>query len=372
MVTKRFAIITMAVVLLTGFFLQACPKHETIRIGFVGGLTGRNGDLGTAGRDGALLAVEAINADGGINGKKIELVIRDDKSDPEEAKKVVSELVAAKVAAIVGPMTSVVAVATIPIMDAARTLMLSPSVSSNDLTGKDDFFVRLNLNRDTAAATADQMVNKLKIKNAALVYDVSNRSYTGSLAEAFKIRFAALGGTIAIEQTFNAKEKGNLLTLARKVAARNPRAVFIMAGAIDSAMICQQLKKVGMTAPFFISEWASTNEFLKAGGKAVAGTYSLQHFNGNSIHPPFVTFKRDYSKRFGDNPSFAATYSYEAVSIIAAALRKDPDPARLKDTIIGIGKFDGLLGSFFIDRYGDPERLFYVMHVRNDQYIPVE
>jgi branched-chain amino acid transport system substrate-binding protein len=370
--TKLFSLLVACTSFLVCFSLQSCQKPETIRLGFVGGLTGRNGDLGTAGRDGALLAVETINAGGGIDGKRIELVIRDDKSDPEEAKKVVSELVAAKVAAIVGPMTSVVAVATIPIIDAARTLMLSPSVSSNDLTGKDDFFIRLNLNRDTAAATADLMVGTLKIKNAALVYDVSNKSYTGSLAEAFKMRFAALGGTMAIEETFNSKEKGDLLTLARKVAARKPGAVFILAGAIDSAMVCQQMKKIGMSAPFFIAEWASTNEFLKAGGKAVAGTYSLQHFNDNSIHPPFVKFKQDYIRRFGDNPSFAATYAYEAVSIIAAALRKDSDPAHLKDTIIGIGKFDGLQGSLFIDRYGDPERLFYSTRVRNDRYVLVE
>jgi branched-chain amino acid transport system substrate-binding protein len=368
---RRFAIIMMAA-LLTSLTLQSCQKPEKIRLGFVGGLTGRNGDLGTAGRDGALLAVEAINATGGIGGKRIELVIRDDKSDPEEAKKVVNELVSKKVAAIVGPMTSVVAVATIPIIDAARTLMLSPTVSSNDLTGKEDFFIRLNLNRDTAAATADLMIGRLKIKNAALVYDVSNRSYTVSLAEAFKISFAALGGTIAIEQTFNAKEETDLLALARNVAARKPRAVFIIAGAIDSAMICQQLKKIAVSAPLFIAEWAGTNEFLKAGGKAVSGTYILQHFNGNSVHPPFVQFKQDYIRRFGDSPSFAAVYAYESVSIIAIALRKDPDPAHLKDTIIGIGKFEGLLSSLFIDRFGDPERLFYAMQVRNDQYVLVE
>lgn len=372
MVTGRFAIPWIAAVLLACLAVQSCKKPETIRLGFVGGLTGRNGDLGTAGRDGALLAVEAINAGGGIGGKQIELIIRDDKSDPEEAEKVVNELVSAKVAAIVGPMTSVVAVAAIPIMDAARTLMLSPTVSSNDLTGKDDFFIRLNLNRDTAAATADHMVNALKIKRAALIYDVSNRSYTGSLAKAFKMRFAALGGAIASEQTFHAKEKNDLLALVRNVAARKPRAVFIIAGSVDSAMICQQMKKIGMSVPVFVAEWSGTNEFLKAGGRAVAGAYILQHFNGNSVYPPFVAFKQEYSRRFGESPSFAATYSYEAVSIIAAALRKDPDPARLKDTIIGIGTFDGLLGSLFIDRHGDPERPFYVMRVRNDRFDLVE
>jgi branched-chain amino acid transport system substrate-binding protein len=369
---RMFSIPAIYIVLLAGSVLQSCQKPETIRLGFVGGLTGRNGDLGTAGRDGALLAIEDINASGGIGGKRIELVIRDDKSDPEEAKKVVSELVAANVTAIVGPMTSAVAVAAIPITDAARTLMLSPTVSSNDLTGKDDYFIRLNLNRDTAAATADHMAGRLKIKDAALVYDISNRSYTGSVAEAFKRRFSALGGEIAIEQTFDAKEKGGLLAVARNVAARKPSAVFIVAGAVDSAMVCQQMKKLGMAMPVYVAEWAGTNEFLKAGGKAVAGTYILQHFNGNSSHPPFVKFKQDHERRFGDSPSFAATYSYEAVFIIAAALHKDPEPARLKDTITGIGKFDGLLSCLLIDRYGDPERLFYVMRIHNDRFVLVE
>lgn len=370
--TRTILVMVMSAALAAVVLSFACQKQEVIRLGFIGGLTGRNGDLGTAGRDGALLAIEAINAGGGIGGKRIELVIRDDKSDPEEAKKVVSELIRLKVAAIVGPMTSVIAVATIPFMDAARILMISPTVSSNDLTGKNDFFIRLNSNRDTALATAEHMANRLGIRKAALIYDISNRSYTESLAEAFKKRFAELGGAIAIEQTFNAREKGNLLDMAKKISTIKPKAVFIIAGSVDSAMICQQLKKLGMVVPLYVAEWAGTNEFLKAGGKAVAGTYLLQHFNGNSIHPPFVKFKQNYARRFGDDPSFAATYSYEAVSIIAAALRKNPDPAHLRDTIIGIGNFAGLLSNIYIDRYGDPERVYFVMHVEDDKFEPVE
>jgi len=370
--SRVLVILASCTALLAGLSLPSCQKTEKIRLGFVGGLTGRNGDLGTAGRDGALLAIEAINAGGGVGGKRIELVIRDDQSDPEEAKKVVSELVSAKVIAIVGPMTSVVAMATVPIANAFRTLMISPTVSSNDFNGRDDYFVRLNLNGDIAAATAEYMTAKLGIKNTAVIYDLSNWTYTESFAGAFKRRFAELGGAIAIERTFNAREEVDLLSLVRKVAARKPRAVFLVADALDSAMICQQMKKLGMSMPIFVSDWAGTNEFLKAGGKAVAGAYIFQHFNGNSTYPPFVNFKQDYARRFGDNPSYAATYSYEAVSIIAAALRKDPDPAHLKDVITGMGKFEGLLGDLIIDRYGDPDRKFYVMRVRDDQFEQVE
>jgi branched-chain amino acid transport system substrate-binding protein len=352
--------------------MEGCKKKEPVRIGFVGGLTGRNGDLGVAGRDGAILAVETINAGGGINGKKIALVIRDDKSDPEEAKKVVKGLVSENVAVIVGPMTSVVAVATIPIGTDARTLMISPTVSSADLSGKDDYFLRLNLNRDSAAASADYLAGKLGIKRAAIAYDMSNRSYTVSLAEAFKKRFSEYGGAIVDEQAFNAKGPVDFLALARKVAARKPPSIFIVAGAVDSAMICQQLKKIGSRATVFIAEWGATPEFLKGGGKAVENVYIVQHYNSGSTDPAFKAFKEAYQKRFGDQPAFAATYSYETVMIIAEALRKNPDPVRLKDTILTIGTFRGLQSPIAIDRFGDPLRPSTVTRVEGGRFVPQE
>ena len=369
--TKGSAVIAAAFAL-AALFVQSCQRQEPIRLGYMGGLTGRNGDLGIAGRDGVLLAVETINAGGGVNGKRLDLLIRDDKSDVEEAKRVVGDLVSAKVAAVVGPMTSVVAMAAVPLVNDAKVLSLSPTVSTSDLAGKDDHFIRLNLNWDTAAASADHLVDALRIKKAALIYDTSNRSYTGSLADAFKARLIARGGTLTAEQTFNAREDTDLRTLARKVVAVKPPAVFVIAGAVDSAMVCQQLRKLGSRAVIFIAEWAGTSEFPKAGGKAVEGVYSLQHFNNDSKALSFTDFRERYLKRFGDPPNFAGTYSYEAVMMIAEALRQDPDPHRLKDTIIRIGTFQGLQGPFTVDRFGDPVRPYTIMQVRDGRFVAKE
>ncbi len=364
--------------LLTGmalvvFFVSGCSENKPLKIGFVGALTGRNGDLGTAGRDGALLAVESINAVGGVGGRKLELVIRDDKSDPEEAKRVVRELVDSKVAAIVGPMTSSMASATIPIVDASKILMLSPTVSGSgsDFMARDDYFIRLNLNSDVAAATAEKM-KKMGINNVALIYDMANKSYSASLVDAFKTKFTSLGGLIAADQPFSSKEKPNLTTLAQSAIGKKPGGILIVAGALDSAMLCQQLNKLGSTFPVFIAEWAGTSEFLKAGGGAVSGVYIFQHFNSDSTNPAFVSFKNDYIKRFGDLPPFAATYSYEAVSIITEAIKKDANISRIKETIIGLHQFKGLQSDIVIDKNGDPIRPFSLMQVRDGRFAMID
>lgn len=369
---KRRYVTAAVAALLCLFSFSGCQKSEPLRIGFVGGLTGRNGDLGTSGRDGAQLAVDAINAAGGINGRKLELVVKDDKSDPEEGKKVVAELVDARVSAVVGPMTSSIAAAAIPLVDAAKLLMLSPTVSSKDFNGKDDYFFHLNLNQDTARSTAERAFTVQKARTAALVYDISNRSYTASVAEGFKNRFLELGGSIAIDQTFNSKEKPDFLALAQGVLQHKPQVVFIIAGALDSAMVCQQLNKLGSSAILFIAEWGGTNEFLKAGGNAVSGVNIFQHFDSDSSHPPYVTFKDSFSKRFGDSPGFAATYSHESVSIIAEALRKNADPSRLRETITSIRNFKGLQGELALDRFGDPERSHFLMQVRDGRFARVQ
>lgn len=364
----------ICMVLVFGCVLMSCQGREPLKIGFVGGLTGRNGDLGTAGRDGAQLAIDTINAAGGIMGRMLELVVRDDKNDPDEAKRSVNELADAKVVAIVGPMTSAMAAATIPITDGARLLMLSPTVagSGKDFTGRDDYFIRLIMNSNTATATAERMVSRLGIRRAAVVYDISNKSFTTSLVDTYKAKLLSLGGAVVVERTFDGKEKTDLMADAKALVGQGVQGILIVAGAVDSAMICQQLKKLGSTVPVFIAEWGGTNEFIKAGGRAVDGVYVFQHFNSDSTSPPFLAFKAAYVKRFGDAPSFAATYGYEAVSVIAEALKKNPDVSRIKETIIGVSHFNGLQGAIDLDRFGDAVRPFSLMQVRDGRFVRME
>ena len=128
--TWVWAIIGLGIAVLLG-----CEPLEPIRIGFVGGTSGRVADLGIAGRDAVLLAVELRNQSGGVAGRKVKLLIKDDQQSPELARRAVRDLIEQGVVAIVGPMTSAMAIAVVPIANEAKVLLMSPTATTDDLTG---------------------------------------------------------------------------------------------------------------------------------------------------------------------------------------------------------------------------------------------
>ena len=115
----RLACLTLA--LLT---LGACDAPPPIRLGFIGGISEANADLGSSGRNGVQLAIEQANAQGGVRGRSIELLIKDDQLDPEQGQRATQQLIDAQVAAILGPMTSTMAVASAPLATRAGVLRL--------------------------------------------------------------------------------------------------------------------------------------------------------------------------------------------------------------------------------------------------------
>ncbi|MEW5815083.1 MAG: ABC transporter substrate-binding protein [Spirochaetota bacterium] len=133
--------------------LYFCTEKNPIKIGFAGGLTGIHSDLGIAGRNGALLAVEEITSAGGIKGRPVVLITKDDQQDPVAALKVDKELIDEGVVAIIGHMTSVMTMSVIPFINKSEILMISPTTSTNELTNIDDYFFRtLPANKDETDA----------------------------------------------------------------------------------------------------------------------------------------------------------------------------------------------------------------------------
>lgn len=141
--------------------LSGCGDANPLRVGFVGGLSDRNADVGLAGEQAVTLAVEQINRAGGINGRLVELVSRDDKQNAETAHRVAAELVAEKVVAVIGPFTSGMAAAVVPVTDKSGIVTISPTITSMDFYGKDDHLFRINrTTRDNAAEYAKVLYSR--------------------------------------------------------------------------------------------------------------------------------------------------------------------------------------------------------------------
>jgi branched-chain amino acid transport system substrate-binding protein len=352
----------------------ACEKEKApIKVGFVGGLTGRLSDLGTAGRNGVILAVEQINRKGGIHGRPVELIAKDDQQNPETALRVDRELADEGVVAIIGHMTSTMSMVAIPFANKEKILMISPTTSTNKVSGLDDFFIRIMPpNKSETEHLARHAFEVMGLKKIAVIYDLSNRAYTEGYFHNFKDAFEGFGGSINHVETFISGKDMGFATAADALLKPDPEAVLIVTGAPDAAMISQRIRIAGAKIPIFACGWAMTADLLHDGGPAVEGLLFSMLFNRESKEKAYLKFKKRFKERFGETPNFAAAHGYEAAQALFKALSKETDPKKLKRTVLQQDIFGGLQGDFKMDRFGDPQRKRFLITVKNGRFRIVE
>lgn len=352
--------------------LNGCER-EPIRIGFVGGMSGRVADLGVGGRNGALLAVEERNARGGVNGRPVELIIRDDEQNGETARKVTRELAESNVEALIGPMTSSVALAIVPIVNGARLVTVSPTVTTTQLSGVDDYFLRVLPDTSTyAPKSALFHLKKSGLRRAALVYDTGNSSYTASWLAGFRKSFESRGGRIVASRPFTSGENIAFSPIVRDLLRHDPDLVVLVCNAVDAALLCQQIRKLDRRVTITVSEWGSTERFIELGGAAVEGVYFAQFLNHGDGTPRYRSFLASYRTRFGQDPGFPGLAGYDAATVVLDALAARKGGASLKDTIVSVGSYQGVQRNIVLDRFGDVRSTTFITVVKNGRFITLE
>jgi branched-chain amino acid transport system substrate-binding protein len=351
--------------------LAACQK-EPIRLGGAFNLSGRHYDLGLSGRNGATLAVEELNAAGGVGGRPLELIVRDDEQDPEAARRAVRELADLGVVAVVGHMTSAMTEATLAQANRAHLLMVSPTTSAARYQGLDDWLVLLNLStKASTAALAERMVRVEKVRRLAVLQDLSNEVFTQAWVDGVREELARHGGEVAVV-TFTSGEARPLGEVAALALAEKADGVLLLANSLDSASLAQQVRKRDPRVPLFGSDWGFTQDVVAHGGTAVEGAIFTQKVNVEDRSPRFSRFRDAYVARFSRAPDFAAALSYEAVQLVAEGLRRDVTRDGLRRALLTLGTFEGLQGTLKLDRYGDVERRQFVLTIRGGRIVPAE
>lgn len=370
---SRIGLIVLAA-LAVGLASIAFLKTRPVRIGFVAQLTGKQAELGVQQRNGAVLAVEQLNAAGGIDGRQIELLIRDDLGSPERAELVDKDLIDAGVVALIGHATSGQAAAGLKTANRAQTVMISPTVSTPGLSGIDDYFFRVYPTfKDSAQAFADYVRSHDGLKRLAIIYDLDNAVYAETYRSVFAGRFTRSGGVVTGVSAFSSRRSPDFAALIRRLRADGSEGLLIIASDVDTAMIAQKARLAGWNAPFYTSAWAQTQGLIHHGGKAVEGMKIEQSFNADGQAPAYLEFREAFVSRFGIPPSFGAAFSYEATRVLVAALRKTGGEARgLKAALLDMGEFQGLSDRFSFDPFGDVIRPFYLSVVKDGAFVFVE
>jgi branched-chain amino acid transport system substrate-binding protein len=356
----------------TLLFQSGCDR-EPVRIGFIGGISGRVADLGVGGRNGVLLAVEERNAHGGIKGRPVELIIRDDEQNPEIAGKVARELVEQKVTAIIGPMTSSMAQVLVPIVNKARLVTVSPTVTTSELSGLDDYFLRVLPDTNSyAPKSAHFHFEKLGLRRAAIIYDSGNNSYTVSWLKAFRKTFERLGGSVVAVDSYKSGGNVEFSPMVREALRHNPDLVVLVCNAVDAALLCQQVRKMSQRVTITVSEWGSTERFIELGGASVEGVYIAQFVDYDNKTQRYRNFQESYRKRFGQDPGFSAQGGYDAATVVMDALAGLKDGTPLKDAIFATGDFHGVQRRIVLDRFGDTRSSTYITVVKGGRFLTLE
>ena len=258
----------MVLVLSVGFFLfclKGCFGKQPIRVGFVAQLTDVQAELSVQERNGVRLAVEEINAKDAIGGRPLELVVRDDLGTPAGARVADRDLIDAGVVAIIGHATSGQTVAGLAVTNPAGVVMLSPTASTPQLSGRKDFFFRVIYSlKDRAHGFAQHVYQGRKLRKIAVIWDTDNTAYSKAFLKAFVEKYRSLGGKITVEVDFSSKMQPDFSPLVEILKKGSPEGLLIIAADMDTALIAQRTRLMGWLIALFTTAWAQTETLIQS------------------------------------------------------------------------------------------------------------
>lgn len=371
MATKIRLLLTLLIITL--YF--SCQKSiAPIKIGLSLTLTGYHSPSQLEARDAIIMKVEEVNRNGGINGRPIELVIKDNSADPAIVEIITGELIDEGVVAILGNSSSFLAQAALEGIGNNNILLISTGAISSRFSGLDDQLIRIAPPTDKRAPYYAQLLFKrLQSPRTVVVYDTFNLNYTESTYKMFKEEYEKLGGRIAAAVTYNSKGDFAAEQLSEEIIGYKPQGIYIIGNALFAALLCQHIRKLDREVKIVESEWGfSSQDFVNTGGPTVEGVESISAFDYYSQDENFINFKKRYEERFNIKVTGYSTIAYETISVLIEGLKQTTAPDKLKDTIVKQRVFQGLDGKIIIDRYGDPERTIYYSRIENGEIIAKE
>lgn len=367
---KTFLTLTLAILMP---LFSACSTTQTITIGYVGGLTGTGSELAQSGMYGALLAVDQINAEGGILGKKLVLSIKDDKNDPQRALEMDQEFLREGTSIIVGHMISGVAQQAISYINQQHALMISPTIAADQWTGIDDNFLRLIPSNQTQAQLIAQNVLEVGVKRVAIIHSMANTAFSSAIIDRITDELTRNGGEI-IE--IIGYDPGNVdhREIANQLKEVMTQGVVIVSSADECANFAQNFRLVDFYPTIFLPAWAMTNDLINLGGKAVEGVYGVNYTHDGEHEENYAAFVTMYIEKYGLQPTFASVLAYEAVWIVADAITStlSADPMIVKKEILRKSAFSLINGTFTFDPFGDVIRPIYKLRVTDGKFESIQ
>ena len=355
--------------------LASCSKKQEsgIPIGQFASLTGAQATFGQSTDHGVQLALEEINAAGGVLGQPLRVITKDNQSKPGETSTAVRELITRdKVVALIGEVASGRSLEAAPIAQRSGIPMISPASTNEKVTETGDHIFRVCFIDPFQGTVCAKFAHKLGATKAAILVDVS-KDYSLGLAKSFKAEFAKGGGVITGEQSYSGGDK-DFSSQLTAIKANNPEVVFLPAYYTEAPLIIRQARQLGIMVPFIGGDGWDSPELVSVGGAAVEGCYFSNHFSNQSTDPQVVAFVDAYRKKYGVDPDAMVALGYDALKLLADAMKRagTTDPAKVNAAIATTKDFSGVTGRITLDEHRNPNKPAVMLQVKDGKFSYVE
>ena len=348
---------------------------DTIKIGGLAPLTGDVSVYGVAVDNGVKMAVEEINADGGVLGKQIEYIVYDEKGDATEAVNAYNKLVQSdNVVAIVGDVTSKPTLAVAQQAAKDKIPLITASGTAENITqAGENIFRACFIDPFQGELMASYASKKLEKKTAAIIYNISD-DYSKGLYEAFEAAAGDLGIEVVQVEGYG---KGTVDFKAQltNIKSKNPDVIFLPVYYQDVALIAVQAKELGIEAQFLGADgWDGViGQVDESNMDAVNGAYFCSQYSAQSDDPNLQAFLSKYKETYGMDASQFAVLGYDAMKILAQAISEagSTDSAAITSAMAAID-FTGLTGHMTFDENRNPVKSAAITQIDNGEYKFIE
>ncbi|WP_169714826.1 ABC transporter substrate-binding protein [Spirochaeta cellobiosiphila] len=343
--------------------LSSCSQ-EVLNIGYLGSLTGKYGTIMIPNKNGAILAVEELNARG---KDKVNLIVADNQSQVDLTIEAMEELHNKGCQTIILATSSEAYSYSEKYMDEHNILVISPVISSDEFSNKDDNFFRLTNGTSRYGEVLGQYIEDQNYQYLTIVRNINNLSYSNMLIKGFDI-YDDIDINII---NFDSFKETSYKKIATQIIDSKPQIILLITVPFDAAMICQQLYQHDI--PILLSSFAVTQDLIQNGGRAVEDTvfFLEQAFEDDT---DYLQFKDKYYNRFGSEATYQSLKSYDAVNILYSAYKsaKSPDIEAIKAELLEGKNLKGYISEYHFNQFGDYDSVLIPHTIKNGKIVKLD
>ncbi len=373
---KRVLVIVLVVIMALSLFTACGQKSNTIKVGINMELSGAVATYGEDTVKGIELAIEQINAAGGIDGKQIEVVKYDNKSDAAEATTLATKLMTGdKVLAVMGPATSGAFKAEIPVAIQNKVSVISGSATADDVTvddsGVKEYAFRICFNDSYQGTAMANFAASDLTKSKAVIIKDSSSDYSKGLAESFTAAFTSAGGSIVSEEAYVAGDT-DFNAVLTKIKDMDFDVIFIPGYYEEAGLIIKQARALGISVPILGADGFDSPVLAElAGADAANDVYFSNHYSSLDQSPIVQDFIKAFKEKYNADPNAfnALGFDLAKFTIDGISRASEMNGEAVKEALAGTQNFEGVTGTFSVGEDHNAVKALVVIEMQGGQQV---